>query len=114
MTLASKVYTAYTKFIEKQIIEKKKSVDSVYIGLFKANEHTSSAKLYPSQEFIEAGRFKLPIWIRDELREKKLGTDYQKLFGQIRAEVTSNNDCFITISTSSIAASCGTSAEMVN
>ena len=87
LMLASKVFVAYTKFIDKQINEKMKAVDSGFIGIFKQNEKTQMAKLYPSIEFLEAGRFKLPKWIREELNELRLGTDYAKLYGKLKQEL---------------------------
>jgi hypothetical protein len=72
---------------------------------------TQKVRLYPSPEFLDAGKFKHSKLIRQEL--SKFGNEYEKLFQHIKDEATSS-DSLISVQQSSIAATCGTQSEVVH
>ena len=55
-----RVWSAFTKFIKSQVIEKSKAVDTQCIGLFVPGRGSAAATFMPLPAFMEAGKFKFP------------------------------------------------------
>ena len=96
LKLCHKVYLSFCKFIHTQV-NKGKTVDTGIIGAF-----TKDNKYYPSPEFVNAAKLRVSKSVKEELQ----GKEYEAFFGAIQSD--------LTLSYSSIATACGTTAEMVN
>jgi hypothetical protein len=78
MKNALKVWSAFTKFINKQCHENQKSVDTNLIGLFCAK--STGICFYPSVDFVEAGRFKISKSTRQEMANKSGCENYGEFY----------------------------------
>ena len=75
-----KCFSSFSKYLKTQIEDKNKSVDTQIMGVFiKEDDQT---RFYPTVQFLEAGKFKLP---RDILKQKG-NDDYAKLYQDKTAE----------------------------
>jgi hypothetical protein len=58
-----KVWSSFVKFIRMQVQGKQKIVDTTFIGYFHKKDDgpvmAQNLELLPSQEFVEAGKFKI-------------------------------------------------------
>ena len=64
-----KVWKAFSKFLHSQCDQKHKAVDTNAIGLFIIKEGSQTVSLYPSPAFLDAGKFKLPKFMRKQMMD---------------------------------------------
>jgi hypothetical protein len=55
-----RVWSAFTKFIKSQVLDKGKHVDTQTIGLFLSGKGQGKLVYMPLPAFFEAGKFKFP------------------------------------------------------
>ena len=65
------MFSAFTKFVKSQI-EKGKVVDTQIIGLFSQTSSDGPIHFYPTQEYLDNGKFKLPKFMRNQMTEAGL------------------------------------------
>lgn len=64
----TKVFQATKKVLHSSLKIKEKPIDTGFIGFFLPGECVT---WYPSPDYIEAGRFKLPKWLRQQKQESE-------------------------------------------
>tara|TARA_B110000285_G_C15060740_1_gene582231 strand:+ start:234 stop:557 length:324 start_codon:yes stop_codon:yes gene_type:complete len=84
MKKLAKVWRAFSKFLKNQCELKGKAVDTQIMGLFLMKEGTQTLCLYPSPEFLDAGKFKLPKFMRQQMMEKNMS--YEELYVSLKAK----------------------------
>ena len=80
----AKVWRAFSKFLKNQCEIKGKAVDTQILGLFIMKEGTQTICLYPSPEFLEAGKFKLPKFMNQQMMDQNVS--YEELYVNLKAK----------------------------
>lgn len=80
----AKVWRAFSKFLKNQCENKGKAVDTQILGLFMMKEGTQTICLYPSPEFQEAGKFKLPKFMNQQMMDQNVS--YEELYVNLKAK----------------------------
>ena len=80
----AKVWRAFSKFLKNQCESKGKAVDTQILGLFMMKEGTQTISLYPSPEFLEAGKFKLPKFMNQQMMDQNVS--YEELYVNLKAK----------------------------
>jgi hypothetical protein len=93
------------KYLRNQCIDKSRCVDTNLVGLFVPYNEDNGVTFYPSIEYLEAGKYKLPKSI---LRQKGESKDYATFYSGV---VQQNSDNTVKLNFGSIGIVCGVKAE---